>query len=366
MIINSTLHIGGAEQVAASLARHVRRDQFDVRACYLKEPGLIADQMASAGVDLVPLPGLKEGSRDYWSPFKLRRLIGSGRNTVIHSHDLHGLIAGSVCRMTLRGLKHVHTFHAGHYPRIDARHRIIEAVHWRVPDVLVAVGRSQARLISKFHGIPADRIRIIWNGVEDPLSQPPAAPLEFDIPADTPIIASISTLIPQKGLSHLLEAAALLRQSGERFLLLIAGDGRLRGELIAQSQRLDLSGYVRFLGWVPQASATLLPKCDIFVQSSLWEAMSVVVLEAMAHGKAIVATEVGENPDVIQHERSGMLVPPGSPDLLAGALRQMLNDAVFRARLGHAARQCYEQQFTVTRMAGSYEAVYREVLGAPP
>ena len=360
LIVNSTLHIGGAEQMAATLAERLDSARFDVRACYLKQNGLIGEQMAKAGVKLEPIPGIRAGRADYFSSLKLRRLLVSRRIDVVHTHDIHGLIDASICRRLLPSLRHVHTFHYGNYPRRAGRFRTIERALWRLPDALVAVGHEQAANIRQSYGIPQERLRVLWNGVEDPARA--GAPAVED-PADdgTPCIVSVSTLIGQKGLDHLLDAAARLRDGGDRFRLLIAGAGPLLETLRAQVERLRLAEHVRFLGWVPQASSRLLPAADIFVQSSLWEAMSIVALEAMAAGKAMVVTSVGENPHVVVDGSTGLLVPPADAAALAAALSRMLRDASLRAACGAAARDRYLERFTTRHMTTAYESLYREL-----
>lgn len=363
LIVNSTLHIGGAEQIAACLAGNVSSRLFESGACYLKQPGRIADQMLRDGVNLVPIPGLTTGRRDYLTFLKLRRLIRARGIDVIHTHDLHGLIDGSACRLTTPGLKLVHTFHYGNYPHRKLRHKAIEIIASRIADALVAVSHGQCTAIRRLYRIPEHRIRVIWNGVEEP--RRPNLQLEMiaDVPPGTPVIASVSTLIPQKGLEYLLQAAAILHRSGEKFTLLIAGDGRLRETLIATSERLGLQDRVRFLGWVSDASNRVLPLCDIFVQSSLWEAMSVVILEAMAAGKPVVATSVGENDDVIVGGQTGLIVPPSNPTELAEALRTLLRDATLRESMGCAGRRRYESHFTVTQMVAAHEELYCQLVG---
>jgi glycosyltransferase involved in cell wall biosynthesis len=365
MIVNSTLHIGGAEQVAATLSALLDRRSFDVSACYLKEPGLVADQMLRAGVDLVPVPGLVPGRKDYFTSLKLRRLIRERRIQVIHTHDIHGLIDGAVCRMLMPGLRHAHTFHFGNYPHRKRHHKRIEGTLWRIPDVLVAVGHVQAAAIREFYGIPQDRLRILWNGVDDPGTAGIDTELaKLKVPG-VPLIGSISTLIEQKGVPHLLEAAAVLRQSGERFHLVIAGHGVLKEQLQEQARTLGLSDHVRFLGWVSEASRKLLPVCDIFVQSSLWEAMSVVVLEAMAAAKPMVVTTVGENPHVVVAGETGLTVPPGNAQALADALRRLLRDPALAGQLARSARRRYEELFTTQHMVRAHEALYNELAGNP-
>jgi glycosyltransferase involved in cell wall biosynthesis len=362
LMVNSTLHIGGAEQVAATLSGLIDRAGFDVGACYLKEPGLVADQMLRAGVKLVPVPGLVPGRRDYFTSMKLRRLIREQRAQVIHTHDIHGLIDGAICRLTMPSLRHVHTFHFGNYPHRKGQHKHIEGALWRVPDALIAVGQVQAASIRAFYGIPENRLRVLWNGVEDPIvSREPGEFANLKVPG-IPLLASISTLIPQKGLEHLLDAAAMLKQSGEKFHLVLAGHGALKEVLQQRARALGLDEHVKFLGWVSEASRKLMPVCDIFVQSSLWEAMSVVVLEAMAAGKPMTVTTVGENPHVVLNEETGLTVPPGDARALADSLRRLLRDERLRDSLGRAARRRYEEHFTNAHMVRAHESLYTELV----
>jgi glycosyltransferase involved in cell wall biosynthesis len=361
-MVNSTLHIGGAEQVAATLSGLIDPAGFDVTACYLKEPGLVADQMVRAGVNLVPIPGLVPGRRDYFTSLKLRRLIRERRVQVIHTHDIHGLIDGALCRLSMPSLRLVHTFHFGNYPHRKPQHKLIEGTLWRVADALIAVGRVQAASIRDYYGIPEKRLRILWNGVDDPFRGGAADDFASLKAPGVPLIGSISTLITQKGIEHLLDAAALLKESGEKFLLAIAGHGHLKEVLLKRTSELGLDEHVKFLGWVSEASRKLLPVCDIFVQSSLWEAMSVVVLEAMAAGKPMTVTTVGENPYVVLNEETGLTIPPGDPRALAESLRRLLRDAALRERLGHAARRRYEEHFTNQHMVRAHESLYRELV----
>lgn len=364
-MVNSTLHIGGAEQVAANLAKHLDRRTFDVTACYLKENGIVGRQMLDAGVDLIPVPGWRPG-RDYFTGLKLRKLVKQRRVQLLHTHDIHGFMDASLCRLTMPGLRHVHTFHFGNYPHISPRYAKIERLLWRVPDALIAVGHEQAATIRRLHNIPEHRMHVIWNGTDAPT--PELAPeVLAQLPRDgTPVIGSISTLIPQKGLPDLLQAAALLKRRGKRFLMILAGEGKLRRELEAQAQNLGLQDHVRFLGWVSAASRRALPACDIFVQSSHWEAMSVVVLEAMAAAKPMAITAVGENGRVVINEQSGLVVPARAPEALADALGRLLDDPELRRKLGAAAQQRFGESFTVQQMVDNYAKLYAQLITGRP
>ncbi len=106
----------------------------------------------------------------------------------------------------------------------------------------------------------------------------------------------------------------------------------------------------------------VLPTFDLFVQSSNWEAMSMVVLEAMAAGRPILATAVGDNPQVLRQDETGILVPPGDADALAAGMIRLLQDEGLRSRLGRGAFDAYEAGFTARAMAQRYLATYQEVL----
>jgi glycosyltransferase involved in cell wall biosynthesis len=142
----------------------------------------------------------------------------------------------------------------------------------------------------------------------------------------------------------------------------IVGEGPLRPMLEQRRRELELDNTVVITGWIANAAARVLPAFDVFYQSSRWEAMSIAILEAMAAGKAIVATRVGDNPHVIEHGVSGLLVDSGDIEGMADALIRVC-DSELRGRLGRMARARYEQKFTLRHMIQGYEDVYRELVG---
>lgn len=356
----STLHIGGAESVAASIAQTIDTKRFALTVCYLKENGIVGDAIANAGVELVPIPGFQPGGTDRTTSLKLLRLIRRKRIQVLHTHDVHGLMDATICRRLTPSLRHVHTLHFGNYPQRDRASARAERICWRSPDALVAVGHAQAAAVCKYYGIPVDRLRVIWNGAIDPASDK-ALHLSPGPRANGPVILSVSTLIEQKGLPHLLAAAKLLAERGQDFTLILAGHGHLRPALEELARSLGISDRVRFLGWVPDAAKRILPTCDVFVQSSLWEAMSVVVLEAMAAARPVVVTAVGENPHVVLDGESGLVVAPGDPGALADALAKVLQDPGYASALGRAARDRYLHLFTVRTMVEAYQRLYEDL-----
>ena len=176
------------------------------------------------------------------------------------------------------------------------------------------------------------------------------------------VIGTIATLIEQKGLHDLLLVARRMIDVGHNVVFVVAGEGHLRGSLEARRRELGLEDTVLFPGWVTNAADVVLPSVDIFFQPSLWEAMSVVILEAMAARRPIVATRVGENARIIEDGVDGRLVDSRDIDGMAAALGALVADPARRTRLGEAARAKVEQHFTVAHMARAHEQVYMETL----
>ncbi len=203
---------------------------------------------------------------------------------------------------------------------------------------------------------------MIWNGVT---VTPPESGSRFRAEVGTGdrlLIGTVAKLIEQKGLDDLLRVAVQCRDAGYRMQFVIVGDGPLRAPLEQRRRDLGLEGSVVITGWIPNAAAHALPAFDVFFQPSRWEAMSIAILEAMANGKAILATRVGDNPHVIEDGSSGLLVAPGNVEAMTGALARLC-DQKLRSSLGEAAKVRFEQHFAVGHMVRGYEAVYRELIG---
>jgi glycosyltransferase involved in cell wall biosynthesis len=178
------------------------------------------------------------------------------------------------------------------------------------------------------------------------------------------LIGSISTFIEQKGLFQLLDVMSELKKRRDDFICVIVGDGPLRPQLEERHRKLGLGDSVRFMGWIKNASITVLPALDIFVQSSLWEAMSIVVLEAMGAGKAIIVTDVGDNKHVVDNGKNGILVEKKDVAGMVEKLEQLIIDERLRKKLGQQAQEKVNRECTVTQTARNHEKLYREILEA--
>jgi len=362
LIVASSLWIGGTETVIRHLAETIDRDRFNVSVCYLKQRGQIGEALAEAGVDIFGIADSPDAPVNYFAFRKLRRAIRERRIDVVHTHTPQGLVDTSLCKVLHPGIKLVHTFHFGNYPHTSPRILWMERIFSRMADRLFAVGEVQRQQLLAVHHLKNDAIDVMWNGVGQPKSGVDPA-FRAGVGAEGRVlIGTIATLIEQKGLKDLIAVARELRDLGDRITFVVCGEGHLRQELEALRRDYCVDDMVTLTGWVTSAADRALPTFDIFFQPSLWEAMSVVTLEAMAAGKPIVTTRVGEAPHIIADGVDGLLVDAKDVKGMAAALRRLVEDPAQRTRLGAAAKAKVQARLTVERMTRAYEQVYLDAV----
>ena len=210
-------------------------------------------------------------------------------------------------------------------------------------------------------GFPASRIAVVPNGI-DAGRLPDAADRHraraaFGVPDDAFVVGTVARLDPVKDLGSLVLAFGQLRAAHPRSHLVIVGDGPERGRLEAMARENGLAPAIFLLGQRDDARA-LLAGFDAYVNCSTSEGVSLSVLEAMAAGLPIVATRVGGTPEVIEHSRTGVLVPARNSRALAEALFTLAADGLSARTLGAAARFAVEERFTIDRMVDHYARVY--------
>jgi len=179
-------------------------------------------------------------------------------------------------------------------------------------------------------------------------------------------VGVVGRLVGGKGHGCFLAAAARLADTPAVAKFLIVGEGPERAALEAEAGRLGVAdGRVLFTGFRDDVPAVLAALDILVLPSTDAEVLPLVVMEALAAGRPVVATSVGGVPEMIEDGVSGLLVPPGDADALAAALRRLTGDATLRARLAGAGRECVERRFTLARMVSETERVYRRLCCCP-
>ena len=174
------------------------------------------------------------------------------------------------------------------------------------------------------------------------------------------MIGTAARFCSEKGIDRLLLAASQLRSEGRNVEVRLAGDGSLRPKLEELAQSLGIADAVHFVGVVSDMPA-FYSNLDVFVSPSLSsEGLSLSFLEAMAMGKAVVATTVGGAAEAVTDSVDGFLVAPDDVNALAGALRILLRDHALREKMGRNARERVEQQFTTRQMVNAVWEMYHD------
>jgi glycosyltransferase involved in cell wall biosynthesis len=366
LVVAAGLGIGGAEVVIQKLVQSLDANRFNVTICCIKMLGPIGEALAAAGHEIVVLarPGRKQSV--YLAFLELLKLIRQRRIDIVHTHTTDALFDAALCRLVHRRVRLIHTFHFGNYPHRHGSRKWFEKIGSRFADRLIAVGDTQRQQVMAAYGFRPERIQRIWNGV----SKAPAsdgAEFRQSIRAENrTVIGVTATMIEQKGLFDFLQVAGKLRDLGDSVRFVIVGEGELRPRLEEMRRSLGLEDSVVFTGWLPHANEFALPGFDVFFQPSLWEAMSIALLEAMAAGKAVVATAVGEAPRIVEHGIDGFLVEPRDVAGMEKALRRLISQPMLRRRIGLAALAKVSERFTVDRMTRDYEQVYLEMIQGNP
>ena len=366
MLLIRNLSGGGAELVVANLFAGLDRERFDVCVCELSGRGERAEALSESGfqnvVSLDP-----EGRRlsivgRLRKLRRLRRLMIDRRVCVVHTHSTDALADAAIIKLSRPSIRLIHTFHFGNYPNTSAMVLRLERMFHRFADQLVAVGHAQAEAIARTYAIQATAMEVIWNGIQLRAPQIDHARFGAYLHSGKVLIGTIGTLIPQKGHADLIVVAKEIKRRRLPAMFLVVGSGPLQDELESEVRRAGVEDTVIFVGWVRDAATTILPALDVFYQPSRWEAMSMVLLEAAAAGKAIVCTAVGEADRIIENGRTGIVVQPGDHAAMVDALERLVLDEKLRARLGRAAQRDVASRCSADQMVAAYTALYSRIL----
>ena len=354
-IVLTSFDAGGTERQMIELIRRIDRNRFDLHVACFRREGQWLPRVEASGVpiDAFPLGSLT-------SPRTLRQLHAFSRwcrrhrLQVLQTCDIYGnifaLTGAAVAHVPVRiGSRRGIVSPTGRRSLLTLQRQAYRAAH-RVVANSVAAGDA---LVAE--GISRKKVVVIPNGIDlEPFDGPRTS-------GPGPVITTVANLRPGKGHDVLLRAAAhVLRQRPDvRFQFV--GDGPLRGPLEHEAEDLAIAAAVTFLGHRPDVAA-ILRGTTIFAFPSLMEAFPNGVMEAMAAEVPVVATAVGGIPELVEHGRNGLLVPPGDDAALAAALLSMLSDPVRARGLAVAGRETIGQRYSFERMVGDFEALYLDAL----
>ena len=346
---------GGQRQLLLAAESMAARGHSVTIAC--RAGGQLETRSRAAGLAVLPLafggdlaPGAFLG---------LARLLRREAPDVVHAHDPHAT-ASAVLALRLRpGARLV----ASRRVALPLRGTLSKR-KYAACDRVIAVSRAVARVLAE-GGLPASRIRLIYDGVPDRRSTTGGEALrELDVPADAPVIGNVAALTEHKDHATLLAAMPAVLAAVPAARLVLVGDGALRGHLEREALRLGLGQRCLFAGFQPDPDR-LIPAFSMLCLTSRTEGLGSSLLDGMCFERAIVATTTGGIPEVVQHGRTGLLVPVGDVAALARALLELLRWPERRQALGRAGRRRFEREFTAERMVEATLGLYEDLCPLP-
>jgi len=362
-------HRGGAEQLALLIATRLDHERFDSTLCVSRWPPppewghstqQALEQLERARVRFLPLG--RRRKVDFWIWGRLARFLRKERIDVLHAHKFGSNVWGTVIGRSAHVpvvLAHEHTWS---YEGRPMRRFLDREVVARGATRFIAVSREDRRRMTDVEGIDPDRTLFIPNGV---LASPPPTDRDvramLGIDAGAPVIGLVGVLRPQKAVSVLVRAAALLRDEWPDAQVLVVGDGPERASLEQLTRELGVQGMVRFVGHRPDVP-DLLSALDVAVCCSDFEGSPLAVMEYMEASLPVVATAVGGVPDLIEPGVNGLLVPPRDPQRLATAIAELLRDRQRARAMGARGRERQLNEFDIDVLVHRLEDLYCELV----
>jgi glycosyltransferase involved in cell wall biosynthesis len=354
----STLTVGGAEQLATRLTLRLMDRTESVFLCSAGgEPFEPVLRDARARLEMIPRPRQRPLALARAS-LALARILRRERPNVIHAHNPVCGVVSAAARLLARQpeIAIVTTYH-GLLPR---SHRRAARALAASSDFVVGVSpAATSDLVAG--GFPADRVATIPNGIDiNRRVEPAAVRAEFDL-EEAELLVSVGRYVEEKDYPTLVDAVGLLISKHPRLRALIVGEGPLDRALQKKIDDAGLEKIVKLTGLRTDA-IDIASAADVFVLSSVSEGLPLALLEAMAHGRAVVATRIGGIPDLIADGENGVLVPTADPAALAEAIGRVLDDPILRTRFGEAGRACVARFHSEDAMLEDYEKLYLEAV----
>jgi len=366
--------LSGVQRVTLDLLRSLDSEEFE-RSLICSEAGPLSDAAEREGIACHFVPSLVRPispAKDWRAYNELRALFAAEQFDIVHTNSTKPGVLGRLAARAAQVPVVIHTVHGFAFPA--ARFWVTRRVYrWAeqfcqpATDALICLNESDREIAREQLHFPADKLHLVTNGIDtNQLRLPTAAQRNnarqlLGCKNDRPIVAMVGRLWPQKDPLCFVEMADRLIRDGVDANFCMIGDGELRGALEEQIAQRGLGDRVFLLGWrddVPR----LLHGLDLFVLTSRWEGLPLVILEAMACGVPVVASNIPGNRDAVHHGRTGFLADAGSPIAFAAAVASLLNDNSLRNRFSAAARAAAEQNFSlaahVDRTRSLYHSLY--------
>jgi glycosyltransferase involved in cell wall biosynthesis len=360
---------GGAEKMTLAILEKIDRSIFDLRVCALqiKQGNPIAKELERIGipVDVVPIPNLRH-------PANLPKIISyllRHKPDIVHTQLEFANVLGSIGSWIFH-IPNISTIHTLDNPQTGTSHWRNE-LNWACMRLfstrLIAVSDSTRKHLIENGRIPPKKIRTLYNGIDPANFKPSEKNMRLDkrrelgIPDNAFLILTIAVLREAKGIQYMVEAMNGIIQALPSAHYLIVGAGEYESKLREKVKSTHLERHITLAGQrtdIPD----ILAASDLFVLPTLIDALPTVLIEAMAAGKAIVATNVGGVPEIVEHNINGLLTSPNDSQQLEECCLQLAQDQGKREAMESAGLKIVQEKFNIYKQVSTLSQLYTELV----
>ena len=360
------MQVAGAEVLIEQMIQRLG-NRIEPTIFCLDSIGTIGERLSSQGVPVICLD--RKRGRDFGVSWRMAREIRQRRIQIVHAHQYTPFFYSALAKIPARnGFRLIFTEHGRHYPDVVSplRRAVNRLFLNRFADAINACCDFSARAIITNEGFTGSRVEVIKNGIELSAHQNRLSSSEvrrqLGLDPHRRYVTMIARFHPVKDHPMLLRAFAQVAKMREDTDLLLVGDGPLRSQLEREVKELGIESRVRFLG-IRRDVPELLQAADLFCLTSVSEAASLTLMEAMAAARPVVVTNVGGNPEIVRDGIEGYLVPRGDSIACAEAMLKILSNPELAERMGTAGQERIRKLYTIQTTVEAYLQLYRRLLG---
>lgn len=350
IFLHQSLEVGGAENLRLTLLKHIDRARFHIKVCSIGKKGPIGESIERLGYDVDEL-GLDPDSKNIYITFRLAGYLKRERPDILHcslfNANFHGRIAGFLSRIPFL-ITEEHSEHFQYNGLKMAPYRIADFALSHITDFIVCCSEGLKRDIIEKERLPFRKVISIENCLD--LDNYGIRTKREDIRdsysiREEIVFITVASLSERKGHSFLIESLRGIKDMGYDFKCFFAGDGPLKESLKFKVKSLKLEESIIFLGNVSNVT-DYLNASDVFILPSLFEGLSIALMEAMLAGLSCIVTDVGSNADLIKTGFNGTVVPPRDKEALKSAIIFYLQNRHLIKEFGKRSMDIIERKYS--------------------
>ncbi len=358
-----TIGPGGAEKMLIDLTSNINKKFFHPIVCLTKK-GWLSEKLKYQNTETIIIESKKRF--DFIWSIKIAQFIKRRKIDLLHTHLLDSNFYGAIASL-LAKCPQVCTEHGDAHHSIYKKDISIWTKYFFIALIahkIIAVSKFTANKLKKMIYFK-DKISVIYNGIDTSIFELNNKEdrilirKSLGIPDNAIIVICVANLYPAKGHETLLKAISLIYDKLPNLHVILAGKGQLKDTIEKQANILRIQNRIHILG-LRNDVPDLLKASDIFVLPSFSEAMPLSLLEAISSGLPVIATNVGGIPEIIEHKKSGFIIPPGDYKLLAMKILELAICDKERKDMGLQAKKIARKKFDISIMTSQYEAIYKE------